>query len=78
MSSCPLKSRDLAQREVAAEMIVAVGVAARDSAADTRGDLDRQRRRVAAEDPSPGREDPFQSIRTNYSRITAELSLKSR
>ena len=45
ISSWPLKSRTCAQRDVAAEMIVAVGVAAGAAQRALARDLDRERRR---------------------------------
>ena len=54
-----LEVADLAQREVAAEMIVAVGVAAGTAERAFAGDLDGERRRVAGEDSTPGWENTF-------------------
>ena len=49
-----LEIADLAQRELAAEMIVAVRVAAGTAQRTLARDFDGQRRRVAREDPTPG------------------------
>ena len=54
----------LAERDVAAEMIVAVRVAAGTAQRALARDLDRERGRVAGENPTPGREDRFHS--SNY------------
>ena len=60
-----LEVANLAQREVAAQVVVAVGIAAGTVQRALARDFDRERGRVAAEDPSPGREDalPMASIR---------------
>ena len=54
-----LEVADLAQREVAAEMIVAVGVAAWTVQRALARDLDGKRWSVAGEDASPRRENTF-------------------
>src|SRR5687767_14504153 len=45
---------ETAQRDVAAEVLVAIGVAARTAQRTFLGDLDRQVRTIAREDPAPG------------------------
>ena len=57
-----LEVAQLAQPEVAAQVIVAVRVAAGAVQRALARDLDRERGRVAAEYPSPGRQDPFQGV----------------
>ena len=52
-----LEVRELAQHDVAAEMRVAVGVAARAAQRTLARDLDRQVRLVPCEDPAPRLED---------------------
>src|ERR1700674_5435961 len=52
---------DVAQRSFAAEMVVAVGITARTLERTFAGDLDRQSRRVAHQDPAPRGDDPFHS-----------------
>ena len=52
----PLVVADFAQRDVAAKMLVAVGVAAGTLQRTLPCDFDRERRTVAAENPAPRRE----------------------
>ena len=53
----------LPQRDVAAEMVVAVSVAAWAAQRALARNLDGKRRSVPGENPSPGRNDPFQNAR---------------
>ena len=53
---------DLAQREIAAEMIVAVGVAAGAAQRALAGDFDGEGGRVAREDPTPRRKISIPSL----------------
>ena len=62
-----LEVADLAQRDLAAEMIVAVGVAAGAVQRALARDLDGERGRVASEDPAPRGEDAFARPSLNYS-----------
>ena len=57
-----LEVADLAQRDVAAEMIVAVGVAAGTAQRTLAGDFDRERRSVAGEDATPRRNRSIPSL----------------
>src|SRR6202022_1912380 len=56
-----LEIADLTQRSFAAEMVVAVRIAARTLERTFAGDLDRQSGRVARQDPAPRGDDPFHS-----------------
>ena len=55
----PLEVADLAQRDVAAEVVVAVGVASGALQRALAGDFERQRRCVSGQDPSPRAQDPI-------------------
>jgi hypothetical protein len=55
----PFEIADLPQRQLTAQMIVAVGVAAGTSQRTLTRDLNRQRRGVTREDPTPSRDDAF-------------------
>ena len=59
MSSCAFVVADLAERDIAAQMFVAVGVAAGAAERALARDLDRQRGTVSAEDPPPRRDNSF-------------------
>jgi triosephosphate isomerase len=59
---CHAKASGAHTGDVAAEMLVAVGVASRTAQRALLGDLDRQRRLVSAQDASPGRNNPIHSV----------------
>jgi hypothetical protein len=54
-----LEIANLTKGEIAAEMIVAVGVAAGTTQRTLAGDFDGKGRSIAREDPTPGWENPF-------------------
>ena len=54
-----LEVADLAQRDVAAEVVVVVGVASRALQRALTGDFQRQRRCISRQDPSPRAQDPI-------------------